>query len=161
MKHELETLGALTWLAMHSQTHHRMPSGEFMRALKPAMQQKRVLLFFRQAQPHAWLAWSFLSTQSLQEKCQQLAPTQAVAAHDVHTHAPWHVWLDFWVRPYGCDAPLAEAVAKGLQQAWQHIEHLHTEHLHTKPNPAMTLNWFDPAPAQLHVGIPPEQLKHL
>lgn len=156
MKHELETLGALTWLAMQSQTHHRMPSAEFMRALKPALQQKRVLLFFRNEQPHAWLAWSLLSTQSFKEKCQQLAPAQAVAAHDVHTHAPWHVWLDFWVRPYGCDARLAEAVAKGLQQAWQHAEHLHNE-----PNPAMALNWFDPAPAQLHLGIPPEQLMNL
>ena len=125
--HDYETLGALTWLAMNSQTHHRLPSGEFMRQLKPAMQQQRVHLMARNGQPLAWLAWRHLSENNATD-----------------------AWLDFWVRPYGCDDKLAQTVVQTLRHAWG-LQY-------AQAPTAFTLSWYDPSTDQLHRNITPEQL---
>ncbi len=133
--HDYETLGALTWLAMNSQTHHRLPSGEFMRQLKPALHAKRVYLMARGGEPYAWLSW-----RHLQET--ELASVPATNG--------LHCWLDFWVRPYGCDEPLAHMVVQVLTRAMFPK--------HPNAGDALRLHWFDPSNQQLHRNITSAQL---
>ena len=140
-----QILGTLTWLTMIGKTHERLASGEFMQQLRPALQQGRVRLLFRQGRPHAWLAWRLLDLAAHRRQLQALG--QAVTTPFLAT-AYW--WLDFWVRPYGCDSQLAEAVIHTLK----HIAN-------TAPQrcpPPQTLNWYDPSPRTLHLHVSPEQL---
>lgn len=132
---DYETIGALTWLAMNSQTHHRLPSGEFMRQLKPALQAKRVHLIARHDEPYAWLAWRHLHET-------EFASTPAPNG--------LHGWLDFWVRPYGCDEALAKVVAQTLSHA------MFPRQAHASE--VLRLHWIDPSTQQLHRNITPAQL---
>jgi hemolysin-activating ACP:hemolysin acyltransferase len=142
---DYQTLGTLTWLAMTSKTHERLPSGSFMRQLRPALQQGRVRLLFRQGQPHAWLAWRLLDDAAHQRQLHALGQAQTPRVRD-----SWHWWLDFWVRPYGCDDQLAEAVMTSLRHIAQSVP--------LPCPPPRVLNWYDPSPNAWHLHIEPEQL---
>ena len=138
-----QALGILTWLAMISRTHERLPSGDFQQQVRQALQTKRVHLVMRQGQPHAWLAWRVLSADALRQHLQSLGHRAEVDDHD-------HWWLDFWVRPYGCDATLTQAVIGGLRR------------IHAAMPLGMTaperVSWHDPSDDRLHLNLPPHQL---
>jgi len=124
-KPQAHSEGVLSWLAMISDTHNRLTVGDFMQQLKLGLHTGRIELLCRGDKPVAWLLWQHPS----KIQWQQLLAAHPSAAVDANT-LQGQVWLNFWVRPFGCDDKLAQAVRQVLQ---------------SKGLSPAGLNWHDPS----------------
>lgn len=110
-------LGLLGWMAMIGDTHNRLTTAEFLHKLRRALQQGTIEVFHRQGKPVAWMIWRRPSRSTWQEWFGDAHGGEGVAS-ELETQ----VWLDFWIRPFGCDARLAQMisdyfVAQGIRDA--------------------------------------------
>lgn len=137
------SIGVLSWLAMIGDTHNRLSVADFMQQLNRAMRTGHIELFCRHDKPVAWLLWR----QPSQLEWLQLLAAHPLAPIDVGA-LQGQVWLDFWVRPFGCDEKLAQAVC---------------QELHNKGFSPNGLNWHDPSgqngQGDWHIHVPWQQLQ--
>lgn len=137
------SLGLLSWMAMIGDTHNRLTAKEFLSKLRSSLHEGRLEILHRQDKPVAWLIWRRPTRQSW---------AQLLALHgDTHTEAQTldsQVWLDFWVRPLGCDVELALMVRDCM------ASHGISD---------VTLSWHDPSTnegaGKLHLNIPIDAMK--
>ncbi len=134
----LADLGVITRLAMIGETHNRLSTEAFLRQVEPLMASRSIQLFRRGERPIAWVAWRFLSTREWQDK---LAAHGAAAGELARVRS--NAWLDFWVRPHGCDADLARVLGERLRTGlWL----------------PSGLSWHDPSAdggaGRLHLNVP-------
>ncbi len=133
-----DELGVLGWLAMIGDTHHRLTGLEFTQRLQAARRVGRIEVLCRQQRPVAWLLWRRPVASEWRALLDQHGATQA----ELDTCPPG-VWLDFWVRPWGCDPALADAVR---ERVWRRV------------GPVDALSWCDPSDrggaGTLHLNVP-------
>ncbi|MDP4299287.1 toxin-activating lysine-acyltransferase [Leptothrix discophora] len=106
----LVDVGVVSWLAMIGDTHHRLTAQEFLRQLEPLLLARAVHVIQRGAEPVAWLAWRSLSEPDWRDRLVQAGSSRSLA------EVRGNVWLDFWVRPFGCDDRVATAVRELLRK---------------------------------------------
>lgn len=139
------SLGLLSWMAMIGDTHNRLTAAEFLGQLKSSLHDGHLEVLQGQDKPIAWLIWRRPTPASWAQLLASHGDTQT----DAHT-LEGQLWLDFWVRPFGCDAELAQAVG-----------HCMTAHGISNAR----LNWHDPSvhegAGQLHLHVPIPTLKGL
>ncbi|WP_443115442.1 toxin-activating lysine-acyltransferase [Herbaspirillum seropedicae] len=118
-------LGLLGWMAAIGNTHNRLTTADFLGKLEAALQVGKLDILHRQGKPVAWLIWRKPSPEIwAQLRCQvPHFPDDAAALANF-------IWLDFWVRPFGCDLILSQLVAQ-----------IFVEHGVTQPK----LCWHDPS----------------
>lgn len=101
-------LGLLGWMAAIGTTHNRLTTADFLVRLEAALQVGQLNILHRQGKPVAWLIWRKPSPEiweCIRHHCGNDFPAEAASLED-------HFWLDFWVRPFGCDAALGQLVAQ-------------------------------------------------
>jgi hemolysin-activating ACP:hemolysin acyltransferase len=104
-----QALGVLGWMAMIGDTHNRLTVTQFLEKLRMALQQGHLEVLHRQHKPVAWLIW--------QQPKEQAWKRHLMSCGDARTDPQaleGQVWLDFWVRPFGCDTHLAQLVGQCL-----------------------------------------------
>jgi hemolysin-activating ACP:hemolysin acyltransferase len=142
---QLHPLGVLSWLTMIGDTHNRLSSASFLQQLKPLLQTRSMEIFLRKEKPLAWVAWRQLSPEDWAEKLVSLERPVDDLKWVRHS-----LWLDFWVRPFGCDAELAQTLQRFFKS-----RHLTPE----------GVSWYDPSvnegAGQLHLNVPFEAMKGL
>jgi len=140
---QAHSIGVLSWLAMIGDTHNRLTAGDFMQQLRSSLRTGHIELLCRGDKPVAWLLWR----QPSEDEWMQLLATHPLAPIDVKV-LQGQVWLDFWVRPFGCDAKLAQAVGQVL---------------HSQGLSPTGLNWHDPSveggQGAWHLNVPWQQLQ--
>ncbi len=118
-------LGLLGWMAMIGDTHNRLATAEFLQRLRSALELGHLKVFQRQSRPVAWMIWRRPPKSAWKTR---LADSH-IGDGDATTLEN-QVWLDFWIRPFGCDAGLAQMmgdyfVSQGIRNS--------------------RLNWHDPS----------------
>lgn len=106
--------------SLNTHTHQRLPSGEFRQALAQELARGQLHLLRRGGQPYAWFSWQLLDAAAHAQRLQDLGADPAAKS----VTSP-QLWLNYWLRPFGCDARLAQAVCATLQAAVGKLSHLH------------------------------------
>jgi len=104
-------LGVLGWMAAIGNTHQRLTAADFMGKLETALHVGQLHILSRQGKPVAWLIWRKPDAEVWTQLRHHLAhfPVDTAALAD-------YIWLDFWIRPFGCDAALSQLVAQTFHE---------------------------------------------
>lgn len=131
------SLGVLSWMAMIGDTHNRLTTADFLARLRASLHTGQMEVLYCNERPLAWFVWR----RPTPPMWRQLLTACGHAHLDV-LPLQGQIWLDFWVRPFGCNARLAQAVGQCLQAGGV---------------PRPQLNWHDPGvnagAGALHLGV--------